>query len=312
MRLPIIRTLIVWLKRHSAPGFFKVPLYDIIVFLIYEINGGVLIMRANAIAFSFFLSLFPALLSLLAMFPLLEKYLLTYLPTGEDFESLLANFQNQFQDVIPSGFFETISDVALNPRFGLLSLGFLLAIFFASSGVVMVMDSFDKSYDQTFRQRSAITKRIIAIGLTFLFFALVIISVILVVLGESILSSFFASRELGGLDTFLLNGARWIVVIGLYYLIITLIYRYGASTYQKFKMFSPGASLATVLSLTSSVLFSYFVEQFDTYNKLYGSIGTIIVTMLWIQINAFVLLVGFELNAAIAVNRDLKQSKTRK
>jgi len=207
----------------------------------------------------------------ITLFPLLEKYFLKFFAKGQNFESLLVSFRQQFKEVIPAGVFDTVEDVALNPRFGLLSLGFILAIFFASNGVLSMMNSFDKSYAHTFKRRSIFWKRILAVGLTFLVFILVIFSVLLIVLGQIFLNRIF----------------DWV-------------------TYRRFRVFSAGATLATILSIISSIGFSYFVESFDTYNKLYGSIGTIIVTMLWIQINAFVLLVGFELNASIAVNRDLK------
>lgn len=170
-----------------------------------------------------------------------------------------------------------------------------------------MMNSFDKSYVHTFKRRSIFRKRILAVGLTFLIFILVTLSILLIVLGQILLTRIFDWANGSKFDWVVLNGLRWIVVISLFYFVITSIYRYGAATYKRFRVFSAGATLATILSIISSILFSYFVESFDTYNKLYGSIGTIIVTMLWIQINAFVLLVGFELNASIAVNRDLKR-----
>jgi membrane protein len=97
-------------------------------------------------------------------------------------------------------------------------------------------------------------------------------------------------------------------MLALYYITIGTLYRYGASTIKKFSYFSPGVTLATVLSLATSVAFSFYIDGFDrydTYIKFYGSIATIIIVMLWLQFNAFILIIGFELNAAIAVRRDL-------
>ena len=303
-----IRVILNWIKKNSLPGFFGVPIYDVLIFIRNEIKGQRLAQRANSIAYSFFISLFPALLSIITLFPILEKYLLGYLPEGQSFESLLSSFRNEFNDIIPLGIFDTIEDVATNPRFGLLSLGFLLAIFFASNGVLSMMTSFDKAHASTFKQRSGISKRLIAIGLTFLIAFLVITSILLVVLGQIFFHALISKLNLTAFEGHLLNGLRWLIVIGSFYLVITSIYRYGAATHKRFSFFSAGTTLATILSLISSLVFSYFVDNFDTYNKLYGSIGTIIVTLLWIQINAFVLLVGFELNASIAVNRDLKKA----
>ena len=152
-------------------------------------------------------------------------------------------------------------------------------------------------------------KRGIAIGLTFLVGFLVLASVVLVILGRMLFGTFLDYIHAGGFATSVFFLIRWLAVLLFFYFGISLIYRYGAATRQRFRIFSPGAMLATVLTILSSVGFSFYVEYFDTYNKLYGSIGTIIVVMLWIQINCFILLVGFELNASIAVNRDLKTEK---
>jgi membrane protein len=101
---------------------------------------------------------------------------------------------------------------------------------------------------------------------------------------------------------FVLNISRWLVIIGLFYTCISLIYRFGAATRKRFRFFTPGSALATILCLGSSLVFSYYVNQFNTYNELYGSIGTIIVLMLWIQLNTLSILIGFELNASILIH----------
>jgi membrane protein len=106
-----------------------------------------------------------------------------------------------------------------------------------------------------------------------------------------------------------INIFRWLVIVALFYFGIAFIYRYGVALKRKLPWLTPGATLATILSIISSLLFSFYVNAFNTYNQIYGSIGTIIVLMLWIQINCMVLMVGFELNASIAVNRDLKLAR---
>ena len=304
--LPLVKQVINWTKTNSLPGFFQVPLYDVVAFILNEIRRSALVTRANSMAFSFFLSLFPSLISLLTLFPYLERYFLQYLPEGQDFETIFTSLEQQFNEIIPGEVFETVKDVATNPRFGLLSFGFVLALFFASNGMIAMMKGFEKSYQTTFMRRSALVKRLIAIGLTFLVGFLVIASVLLVILGKLLVGQLLRYINADGFTTTLFFIIRWVVVVAFFYFGISLIYRYGAATYRRFRIFSAGATLATILILLSSIGFSYYVEYFDTYNKLYGSIGTVIVVMLWIQINCFILLVGFELNASIAVNRDLK------
>ena len=87
-----------WAKTHSLPGFFKVPIFDVVVFVLQELKRYDLMTRANAIAFSFFLSLFPALIALFTMLPWLKRYLLTYLPGNQDFNAVL---QQEISQLMP-------------------------------------------------------------------------------------------------------------------------------------------------------------------------------------------------------------------
>ncbi len=319
LKLPVLAQILQWSKVTSFPGFFDVPIYDVIVFIFNEIKREALVTRANSMAFSFFLSLFPFIIALITLLPYLQKYIIHYLPFENkifyettDVATLLETLKENFQEFIPEGIFNTISDVAMNPRPGLLSIGFILAIFFGSNGMMALMRGFEKSYKSTFRKRSVIRKRMVAIFLTFLIAVMLIVSVILVILGQRLMTLLFTYIDAGSFGAASLQIIRWLVVLALFYTGIAVIYRYGSATIRRFRWFSPGTTLATVLSILSSLVFSFYVKEFDTYNQLYGYIGTIIVIMLWIQINAFNLLIGFELNASIAVNRDLKLEKSER
>ncbi len=138
---------------------------------------------------------------------------------------------------------------------------------------------------------------------------LMVASVILVILGNTLFRFVAEQLDFSAKSKILFGTVRWVVIIALFYTVITNVFRYGASARKKFHFFSPGATLATFLSLLTSVLFSFYVDNFGNYDKVYGSIATIIVVMIWLQINAFILLVGFELNSSIAVNRDLRTMK---
>lgn len=321
---PLLILVLDWAKTHSLPGFFKVPIYDVVVFLLRESQRFSLSIRANSIAFSFFISLFPAILVLFTLVPYFSKYIYSYLPGEEDYVTILVEEINQIIPGIEVNitnqeelegtleeniFTKTLRDIIERPRYGLLSLGFFLAVFFASNGMIAMMQGFEKSYDRTFKKRSNLRKRGIAIGLTFLLGFLLTASVILIILGNSIINWFDAFINFDAFVHTSLSILRWTVFILLFYTGISMIYRYGAPTKRRFSFFSPGTTLAAVLSILSSVLFSFYVENFSQFNRLYGSIGTVIILLLWLQINAFTLLVGFELNAGIAVNRDLKDIK---
>jgi membrane protein len=302
-----VRKLLVWTKRKSFPGFFGVPIYDVVVFIYNELKSNTLTGRANAISFSFFLSLFPSLIVLLTLIPYLMQFFLQYLPEGERFFEVL---YREIKFVMPGDagdmVFDMIQDLATRPRFGLLSFGFVLVIYFASNGMMAMMAGFEKSYLKTFKKRNPLRKRVVAIGLTFILGMLVVASVVLIILGNFLISWLSKHIHLDWFGSVSLSLLRYLVIFLLFYSGISFLYRFGASVRKRFSYFSPGTTLATLLSLLSSQVFGYYVDNFATYNKLYGSIGTIIIVMLWIQLNCLVLLAGFELNAAIAVNRDLK------
>ncbi len=306
---PAVEATLHWAKTHSLPGFFKVPVYDVVIFIYHESRRSDLITRANSMAYSFFLSLFPTLILLFTLLPYFQTHILTYLPAGDSFDQIV---REQIQELMPGdaglSLFEFIQDITSNPRFGLLSFGFILAIYFSSNGMLQLMKSFEK-IDQvkTFKERGALKSRLVSINLTFLLGLLLIVSVVLIILGTNIIEYFATYINLDNFTIYSLYAVKWLVIIGLFYSSISIIYRYGSSMYRRLPYFTTGTTLSCILSILSSLAFSFYVDNFGAYNKFYGSIGTVIVIMIWIQLNAFILLIGFELNASIAVNRDLKK-----
>jgi len=202
--------------------------------------------------------------------------------------------------------FNFIEDITSQPRIGLFSFGFLSAIFFASNGILALIRGFEKDEMPSFLQWNMFKKRMQAMLLTLIIGGLLIVSVILVILGNWFTDLLVLYIKVGKLFAFMLNMGRWIVIVSLFYSSISLIYRFGAATKKRFRFFTPGSALATLLCLGSSIIFSYYVNQFNTYNELYGSIGTIIVLMLWIQLNTLSILIGFELNAGILIKMVIK------
>jgi membrane protein len=253
-------------------------------------------------AFSFFISIFPAIIVLFT--------LLAYTPLYENFDEVL---RQSIDEVMPGDagnmLFKTVQDIATIPRSGLLSFGFFLSIWFASNGMLTMMVGLEKEYAEAFRRRSELEKRLIAIQLTFLLALTLVVSVILVILGNTILGFVFQFVKTDFITRWAVFSFRWIVVIALFYTGISTIYRYGSSTHRKIPFFTPGATLATLLSILSSWGFSFYVDNFGTYNKVYGSIGTLIVLMVWLQLNCLIILIGFELNASILVLRARRRQK---
>jgi membrane protein len=312
---PPVKAVVDWSKRRSLPGFFKVPIYDVVVFVLREIRRFDLFTRANSIAFSFFLSLFPSIMALFTLAPFLLQLFAHYIPELNNFNNIL---QEEIQRVMPGQagdmVFDFIHEITYEPRIGLLSFGFILALYFSSNGMLAMMQSFEKSYQYktTFRKRGALRKRLVAVGLTGLLGGLVVAAIVFIILGGIFVRWITDLVNLTVVAAWALTLLRWLAILMIFYFGIAALYRYGSATHRRFSWFSPGATLATTLSILSSLAFSFYIDEFnryDAYSKFYGSIGTIIIMMLWIQINCLILLIGFELNASIAVNRDLKAAR---
>lgn len=298
--LPIIEQVLDWSKNYAFPGFENVPIYYVIRFVLQEARKDSITTRASAVAFNFFISIFPLIIFIL---PLLART-----NTATNYIQL---FRESISGVIPENaeayIFQLVEGIQTEGNITWLGLSFFLAIFFSSTGMDTLMTGFDKSYDTTFRKRGIIKQRFIAVLLTLLLSTLVMASVFLIILSNQFLGVIFDQLGMEGSPAIIKLILRWLILLLLFYSVITLIYRYGPAMKQRIRFFSPGATLATALSILTSVGFSYFVNEFDRYNQIYGSIGALLVILIWIQLNAFVLMVGFELNASIAVNRDLRK-----
>lgn len=326
---PLLGRLFNWAKSRSLPGFQQQTIYDVLNFVYKELKKDRLITRANSISYSFFLSLFPTVIAFFTLIPLIlpfifNKYIIKMLPMDTTFvyetdgsidfvETLILQINTILPNVI--GKVEVISllrDIVSQPRAGLLSFGFFLALFFASNGMMSMMRGFGKSYHLTFKKRSLLKRRLVAIGLLLLLSSMIFASVLLIILGNQMVTFLIQNVETPVVEKVLLNILRYVIVIGLVYFGTAMVYRYGVPTIARIKVFSVGTAVATVGSILSTIIFSFYVDNFASYNKLYGSIGTIIIIMLWIQLNVLMLLIGFELNASVAVNRDLSRLKEKK
>lgn len=306
-------------KKNSFVGFEGVPIYDVVLFFIKEIQKDNINTRANSIAFSFFISLFPSLIVLFTLipifFPLLENWLLSLLPnsSGLNFEQALLM---QLNEILPNKMAHQINTfiqgVVSNPQFGTLSIGFLMAIYFASNGMLNLMAGFEKSYAGAYHSRNGFQKRLISIQLTAMVGILLVFSVVLIILGESLIPWLLERLKVNTFQTVIFNLIRWLIIVALYYFAIGIIYRYAPALTKRLGLVNTGTTVATLLSIIASIGFSYYVDNFGTYNKLYGFIGTIIALMIWMQINSTVILIGYEINAAIAVNKSLLLSKEEK
>lgn len=275
-------------KNTSLPGFRGIPLYDVVMFFFQQVRTVGMTERASAISFNLVMAIPPAIIFLFTLIPLL--------PISEDFEQGLYSL---IRDVIPgeknnANIINFLHDFINHPRNGLLSLSFVLSMFFSSNAMMGIQRSFDKNYIG-FKKRKGVQKRVAALKVTFIIYVLVFISVMLLVAQGKVLNLF----DLGsGVKKIIIN-TRWVIVILLFFYCISYIYKHAPAVHKKWRLINPGSILATVLMLGMTLLFSWWVSRFGTYNQLYGSIGTILILMALIFINSLVLLIGFELNVSI-------------
>jgi len=274
------------------PGFEGLSIYKVGKFFGRAMIDGALPSRASAMAFSFFLALFPAIIFIFSLIP--------FLPV-ENIDVLILD---QLDSLLPNSAYElskeTIIDLANNQRGSLLSFGFLMMVIFSSNGINTMLEMFNQSV-LTKKKRNFFQQWAIAISLMFILLFLMIISSVLIIFSQLIIDLITDKQWVSGLITlWLLDIGRWIITLGFFYFSVSFIYFLGPVGETKWKFFSVGSTVASLLIILFSLGFAYYVNHFGTYNKFYGSIGTLMVIMLWIYFNSLVLIFGFELNASLA------------
>ncbi len=292
-------------KQLILPGFQGLPLYDVMLFLLRQIKKEGLKIRAAAISFNLLMAIPPFLIFLFTLVP--------YLPGQKDFTKELLGL---IRDLTPNKdtyvWVRDFMEDFTKPREGLLSVGFITAGFFASNAMLGIMNSFDRSLHVMYRRkRNFLQTRGTALKLTFFIAIIFMASILLLITQGSVLRSLLNWMNIeSDRIRWWINSLRWVIIIALIYYAIGLIYRYAPAIQNKWKINSPGTILATFLIIVLTVLFSYWVNNFGTYNKVYGSIGTVIILMSSFFFNSLILLIGFELN--VSINHLRMESGTRR
>lgn len=277
-------------KVTSLPGFRGIPIYDVVNFFFGQVRTVGMTERASAISYNFFMAIPPSIIFLFTLIP--------FLPITQQFEEELYGL---IRDVVPGEkdnavLIHFLQDFINTPRSGLLSLGFVLSIFFSSNAIMGIMRSFDKNY-LGFRKRKELQKRLTALKITLMLYGILFVCILLLIGRGAVLKWLGIESEL--VRNVIMN-ARWLVIILLFFACISYIYRHAPAVHKKWHLINPGSILATFLMLLLTVLFSWWVTRFGNYNEVYGSIGTVLILMLLIFINSLVLLIGFELNVSIS------------
>ena len=277
-------------KKIKPLGFTGLSLYDVSIFFIKGLQEGAITTRASSLAFNFFLAFFPSIIVFFTLIP--------YIPIDGFQQTLMEIISNVLPPSTNSATFSTLEDIINNQRGGLLSIGFILALYFSTNGMSSLIQAFNSSYH--IRENESIIKhQMLSILLTIVISALVFLTIILIIFGKAAIIYMIDYQLINENKLVLLNAAKWVILIFMLFLGITTIFNLGPAIKSQIKIFSPGAILATLFIILTSIVFSYYIDNFSQYNKIYGSIGTLIIILLWIYFNAIFLLIGFELNASI-------------
>lgn len=283
-----------WIRKArliSLPFFDNVPLYDVAAFFWKGIVNGDLANRASAIAFNFILAIFPAIIFIFTLIP--------YIP--------IHNFQKELliliQSVLPQNAFlairETIQDIITQPRSGLLSFGFIAAFYFSTSGIVSIISAFNGTI-HAIETRSWINQRLVALLLAVILIILITLSIAMITFSQSLMKFMVVEGLLHrNVTYYLLHIGRWLIICALFFFSYAFLFYLAPARKTKFRFISAGGTVTTLLTIITSLIFSYYINNFGKYNTLYGSIGTLIVIMMSFYFNALMLLIGFELNVSI-------------
>ena len=285
-----MKKLANFFKKIKPIGFAGLNLYDVAIFFVKGLQEGAITTRASSLAFNFFLAFFPSIIVFFTLIP--------YIPIIGFQETLMEILSNILPPSTNNATFNTLDDIINNQRGGLLSIGFILALYFSTNGMSSLIQAFNSSYH--IRENESIIKhQLLSIFLTVIISALVFLTIILIIFGKTTITYLVDFQLISQNKIVFLNIAKWIVLIFMLFVGITTIFNIGPAIKSKIKIFSPGAILATLFIILTSIVFSYYIDNFSQYNKIYGSIGTLIIILLWIYFNAIFLLIGFELNASI-------------
>ncbi|MBC9797891.1 YihY/virulence factor BrkB family protein [Sinomicrobium weinanense] len=294
-KIPVINLLVAFFKKIKLRAFEGLSVYDLLEMYVLGIVKGALTYRASAISFSFFMAIFPFLLFVLNLIP--------YVPI-KDFQTQFLQFIDGLLPPETASYFNPIfSDIAGKKRGSLLSSVFVLSIFLMTNGINAVFGGFETSYHVKI-SRNVIRQYFIALGVAVIMALLLLFSVAAFIFFQTdIIDRLSKGGYIENVELWI-NMGKYLFFVFIAYLFTSILYYFGTAEGKNTRFFSPGALLTTILFVLTSYFFGVYIENFSQYNELYGSIGALLILMLYIWLNSNILLLGFELNASL---RSLKR-----
>lgn len=285
------------------PGFDGVPLYDVLVFFFRGLFKGVLNYRASAIAYNFFLALVPLVLFLFTLIPYV---------TSDNLQGTLLDLMDK---IIPANIFsmvkQTIVEIVSRPQAGLLSLGFFMTIYFATNGIDAILEGFNQTYHRV-ETWTWWRQKLMAFFLMILISTLVLITMLMLTTGKYIINTLNEFEILSGTTIkVILTVVQWFIMMGTMLLSVSVLYYFGQKKdgLRRYRFFSAGAMLATSMFILGGYGLKFYFENFSNYNVLFGSLGSLIILLVWLYYNSFIILIGFELNISIRTSKNISEAK---
>ena len=280
-------------KKIILPGFEKLPLYDVVLFFFAQVKKVGLNDRAASVAFNLLMAIPAATIFLFTLIP--------YFPISEQITQELLLLSHLFapDEKTYNLIRDFLVDFLNTPRSGLLSVGFILVVWYSSNAIMGIMRSFNRSL-MNVSDRTFFYDRWMSIKMTTVLILLIIVTVTLLVTQGALFHYLMDYWEIKNrVLVWIIDSFRWLIIITLILFSIGFVYKYAPAISKRWKLASPGAILATFLIVLSTFGFSFYLDNFSSYNKVYGSIGTILIVMVLMHTNCLILLVGYELNVSI-------------
>jgi membrane protein len=302
----VILLVFDWAKRVTAPGFERakkiyipgfdgIPLYDVGTFFFKGLRDGAINTRSAAVSFNLFVALFPAIIFIFTLIPVL--------PVKNFQAELLMMIQSMLPESVYVYIQKTIEEIITKPHSSLLSIGFVLTLIFSTNGILSLIQSFNASVNIA-DTRSWIELRLISILLLLILFLLMATGISLIVFTQKVLHILVREGIMRqNFVYYVITLGKWIVILALFFFAFSFLFYLGPARKSKWRFISAGSTFATILCIVITLGFSFYIDHFGKYNALYGSIGAIPVIMVMINLNCQSLIIGFELNSSIMAAR---------
>ena len=273
----------------------KISYYNVYKIFIKKLAEDEIFERSLAVAFSFTIATFPLIIFLFTLIP----YINSLIPEIDSTKILFF-----LEQVMPQNMYNiaenTILDLVETKRGGLLSFGVIFSLLLSSNGFNTLIKTFNSCH-KIRENRSFIETRLIAIILTLVFFMVILIAIVLSTLGDYLINIILNYNLFDNVEYYTIMLIKILILFISFYLGISSIFYFAPVIHNRWTFISSGSIISAIGCVLISLAFAFYINNFPTYNKLYGSLGILIVYMGWVYVVSSIILVGFEWNTSIDI-----------